>query len=160
MASPTCATARAQLAAYVDALSTGNLEKARTVVRTFAIAGTGTIMKDAFTATTEDGLIYHGWTFGYPVSGGIQSMFIAWPEPVSANDPRIQAALDHVATLWRSGFTLAAEPSMRPAAATPEAPVAPPVAPAAAAPQRSPGILTWGSYQSEQALTRIAPCSR
>jgi hypothetical protein len=109
-----------------------------------AVAHEGTLLKDALTIKTEDGDFYHGLTFGYPVRNGIQTMFVLWPDPLTADDPRAQAALDHVASLWRAGFANTPDPAPVQQPSTP--------APAPVAPAPSPAPVANGGEQNVEAV--------
>lgn len=60
-----------------------------------------TLLRDAVTLEDPDGNIIHGYAFAYATPGGLQTLSVFWPNPMTAASPPVAQALDHVAALWR-----------------------------------------------------------
>lgn len=63
------------------------------------------LLRDAVTIEDADGHAIHGYAFAYVTPQGLQTVMIYWPDPLTAASPSVAQALDHVAALWRVGFT-------------------------------------------------------
>lgn len=142
------------------ALTRSHAERLGTMTWHQGITREGTLLKDAVTITGDDGATIHGLSFAYPTSHGLQLLSVYWPDPLTSTDPRVAAALDHVANLWRSGSSFDGQDLDPSAPSQPNQPASPPAptAPSTAA-QYHPDPNTWGSWQTERALTLIHPCT-
>ena len=63
----------------------------------------GSLAKDVFNAVAANGETSRVFAFAYPTPQGHQLMLMFAPLDMSVDEPRIQAGLDTIARVWRSG---------------------------------------------------------
>lgn len=77
-----------------------------TVLERSGIVTEHDLLKEALLIRREDGVDAKAQFVAYPVQGGYQMMILIHAASIPDTDPRVDAALEHIATLWKSGFRL------------------------------------------------------
>ena len=122
----------------------------------------GPLVEDTVLIDGDDGTRMSALVYGYMGSRNWQPIAILRPVGMPVGDPRVVAARDKVKFLRRVGYLRVQDPPPdNPAPETPAVAPAPAPAPNQSADAGSSGadINAWGTYQTERALTRVAPCS-
>lgn len=78
-----------------------------------------TLLKESLIVRGADGAEIRFDAMTYPTPQGQQVMLIIFPAALGTADPRVNQAYDHVASLWRSGYRLAATGQPAPGVAPP-----------------------------------------
>ena len=120
----------------------------------------GPLVEDVAEIDADDGTQMDAQFYAYVGSHNWQPIAILRPVGMPVRDPRVVAALDKVKFLQKVNYHFVLnQPPNNPAPQTPVVAVDPSPAPAPAAASSGADINAWGTYQTERALTRVAPCS-
>jgi hypothetical protein len=68
----------------------------------------GSLFKEAVNMRGTDGVEIYLTVVAYKTAHGHQALALMYPTTIADDDPRVEQALEHMATLWKSGFHLAA----------------------------------------------------
>ena len=113
----------------------------------------GPLVEDAVEINADDGTQMGALLYGYAGPRNWQPIAIVMPAGYPADAPLVDVARERVKILRKMGYVLApSQPPNNPAPA--------PAPPQAVDAVSNPAdINTWGTWQNERAITRIAPCS-
>jgi hypothetical protein len=79
-----------------------------TVLGRSGVQREGSLFKEAVNMRGTDGVEIYLTVVAYKTAHGHQALALMYPTTIADDDPRVEQALEHMATLWRSGFHLAA----------------------------------------------------
>lgn len=96
--------------------------KEATVTSRSGVQREGSLFKEAVLMRDKDSVEIYLTVVGYKTAHGHQALALLYPTTIADDDPRVEQALEHMATLWKSGFHLAAGGGAAPSNTPPSSP--------------------------------------
>ncbi|MEW5962291.1 MAG: hypothetical protein AB1749_01880 [Pseudomonadota bacterium] len=96
--------------------------KEATVSSRSGVLREGSLFKEAVLLRDKDGAEIYLTVVAYKTAHGHQALVLLYPTTIADDDPRVEQALEHMATLWKSGFHLAASGGAAPSDTPPSSP--------------------------------------